>query len=137
MRKIENDSCRLNNAISMFSCLCDSKSSVWKQVSRLCVRFLAKILYRSLCCYTVNSLHWHCKLQIWNRPMLEHVPFKCLFNWLSFFKFVSLYWDIEITYLLAWKICLFPRRTMNVDEIGRMNLWQAPVKWTLWGALYG
>ena len=91
----------------MFSCLCDSKSCVWKQVSRLCVRFLAKILHCSLCCCTVKSLHWKSKLQIWNRQMREHVPFKCLFNWLSILKFLSQYWDIGITHLLAWKICLF------------------------------
>ena len=108
---------------------------------KIWVRFLGKVLYRSLCCCTVNILYWHSKLLVSNRPRcVSTTRSSTLFSWIKLFKFLSLYRYIEITYLLAWERCFSPGRTMNVDEIRPIILWQALVKRTsfcvrTWGAL--
>jgi len=61
-----------------------------------CVRFSAKILHRSLCCCTVNSLHWHSKVQIWNHPNAWTCTIQVLIQLIIFFKIpltLSGYWN--------------------------------------------
>jgi len=124
----------------MCSCLCDKRAVFEDRFQDLSAIFSESFIPLTLLLHCKHSLLAF-KITGFKSPTLrEHDTFKYLFNWIKLFKFLSLNRYIEITYLLAWERCFSQGRTMNVDEIRPIILWQALVIRTsfcvrTWGAL--
>jgi len=121
----------------MFSCLCER--AVFENRFEDCVcDFKRKFCTAHFCWCIVNSLHWNSKLQVWNRPNVWTCPRSSAYS-VDYLLLSSSHSIRILKSPIFWHkkyVCFHVEQWMSIREIQRVNLWQAPVKWTSWGARY-